>query len=157
MKQGNMRSTQLSAETVGRTLANFMQTRSEIILGYLFGSLVNRKIGPVHDIDIALLISADRLKALDQSEPYGLRARLIVGIAGILGTDKIDLVLLNQASPVLLRQVVAKGRLIYCISEQERIRFETSALKRYADTAQLRNIKRFYRRKRIGKGVSGYD
>ena len=156
MKQDNTRSTHPSAETVGRTLANFMQNRSEIILGYLFGSLVNRRRGPVHDIDIGVLISADRLKLLDQAEPYGLRARLIVEIAGLLGTDKIDLVLLNQAPPVLLRQVIGKGRLIYCISEQERVRFEISSLKRYADTAHLRNIKRLYRRKRIEKGMGAY-
>jgi predicted nucleotidyltransferase len=156
MKPGKSKSIQLSGESVCRILASFMQTQEEIVLAYLFGSLVNRKRGPVHDIDIAVLISADRLSALDRSEPYGIRARLIVEIAGLLGTDKIDLVLLNQASPVLLRQVIGKGRLIYCLSEQERIRFEISSLKRYADTAHLRNIKRLYRRKRIEKGMDAY-
>ena len=156
MKQSDAKTIQLSAESVGRTLKKYMQSREEIVLAYLFGSLVNREKGSVHDIDVAVLVSPDLLSALDKAEPYGYRAKLIAEIAGLLGTDKIDLVLLNQASPVLLRQIIGKGRLIYCLSEQERFRFEISSLKRYADTAHLRNIKRLYRRKRIEKGMSAY-
>ena len=156
MKPDNIKLIQLSDESISRTLANYMQTRREIVLAYLFGSLVKRKRGPVHDIDVAVLVSPDRLKALDQAEPYGYRARLVVEIAGRLGTNKIDLVLLNQSSPVLLRQVIGKGRLIYSVSEEKRILFETSALRRHADTAHLRNIKRLYRRKRIEMGMNAY-
>jgi predicted nucleotidyltransferase len=156
MKPDNIKPIQLTAESVSRILSEFLKTRGEIVLAYLFGSLVKRKTGPVHDIDVAVLIYPDRLEALDQAEPYGYRARLIVEIAGHLGTNKIDLVLLNQSSPVLLRQVIGKGRLVYCVSEEKRIRFETSALQRYADTAHLRNIKRLYRRKRIEMGMYAY-
>jgi predicted nucleotidyltransferase len=156
MKPDNTKLIQFSDESVSRILANYMQTRKEIVLAYLFGSLVKRVKGPVHDIDIAVLVSPDRLIALDQTEPYGYRARLIVEIAGHLGTNKIDLVLLNNSSPVLLRQVIGKGRLIYSVSEEKRIRFETAALQRHADTAHLRNIKRLYRRKRIEIGMNAY-
>jgi predicted nucleotidyltransferase len=156
MKPDNEKSIQISAESVSRILSDFMKTRGEIILAYLFGSLVNRKTGQVHDIDLAVLVSPDRFKALDQAQPYGYRAGLIVEIAGHLGTNKIDLVLLNHSSPVLLRQIIGKGRLIYFVSEEKRIRFETSALQRHADTAHLRNIKRLYRRKRIKIGMNAY-
>ena len=156
MKPDKIKPIRLTAESVSRKLSEFMQIREEIVLAYLFGSLVKRKKGPANDIDVAVLISPDRLNALDQAEPYGYRARLIVELTGHLGTNKIDLVLLNQSSPVLLRQVIGKGRLICCVSEEQRILFETSALQRYADTAHLRNIKRLYRHKRIEMGMNAY-
>jgi predicted nucleotidyltransferase len=156
MNRRDTQSIQFSAESASRILADFMASRQEIVLAFLFGSLVNREKGPVHDIDVAVLVLSDRLPGLDKAEPYGYRAKLIVEIAGCLKPQPIDLVLLNQASPVLLRQVIGKGRLIYCVSEEQRIRFVTSSLKRYADTAHLRDIKRLYRRKRIEKGLHAY-
>ena len=79
-----------------------------------------------------------------------------VKLAHLLHCEKIDLVILNEASPLLLRKVIGKGRIIYCTAEVERIKFESAALKKHADTANLREIKRFYMRKRIEKGLAAY-
>lgn len=135
---------------------DFCARRQEVILAYLFGSLVSRKTGPVNDIDLAILVAPDGLQTLDQTDPYGYRAQMTAALAQLLRCDRIDLVVLNEASPLLLRQVVGKGKLIYCISEAERIRFEITALKKHADTAHLRGIKRLYMRKRIEKGLTAY-
>ncbi len=69
---------------------------------------------------------------------------------------QVDLVLLNQAPPLLLRQIIGKGKLVFCRSETARIRFEIMSLKRHADTAHIRKIKRFYMNERIEKGMAAY-
>ena len=114
------------------------------------------KSRPVHDIDVGVLVAPDQYKSMDQTDPYGYTAQMNVEIAHILKCDKIDLVILNQAPPLLLREIVGKGKSVYCRSEVERSNFETAALKKHADTAHLREIKRTYMRKRIEKGLSAY-
>ena len=145
-----------NTDLLEKDLQDFCAGQKEIILAYLFGSLVARKTGPVNDIDIAILVEPDGLRSLDRAAPYGYRAQMTTALAHLLRCDRIDLVVLNEAPPLLLREVVGKGKLIYCTSEAERIRFEIAALKKHADTAHLREIKRLYMRKRIDKGLDAY-
>ena len=81
---------------------------------------------------------------------------LISQLAHLLKSNCVDVAILNNAPPLLQREVVSKGKLIFRRSEPDRIRFEIGALTRYVDTAHLRNIKRLYMKRRIEKGLSGY-
>jgi predicted nucleotidyltransferase len=141
---------------IADALNGFFTNRKEVVLAYLFGSIMERRSRPIHDIDIAVLVAPDQLKSFDQADPYGYNAQMNVRLAHLLQCDKIDLVILNQAPPLLLREVIGKGKVIYSTTEVERIKFEAAALKKHADTAQLREIKRMYMRKRIEKGLSAY-
>jgi predicted nucleotidyltransferase len=145
-----------SNETLIAYLHDFFANRQEIVLAYLFGSLVGRSTGPVHDIDIAVLVSPDQLMKLDQTAPYGYMAQMNAELAHMARCDKIDLIILNHAPPVLLREVIGKGKVVYSVSEMERIKFEIAALKKYADTSHLRKIKRLHMKKRIAKGLTAY-
>jgi hypothetical protein len=81
---------------------------------------------------------------------------MMTELTHLLKYSAVDLVVLNHGSPLLQHQVMTKGKLIFCRSELERIRFETYALRRYADTAHLRKLKRLYMKKRIEKGLDAY-
>jgi predicted nucleotidyltransferase len=137
-------------------LQTFFSDRPEILLAYLFGSFLTKTDGTFGDIDIAVYVIPRTLEELEHSTPYGYRAFLTEKLAHVLRYDHVDLVLLNTAPPLLQRQVVAKGRSVFCRSETDRINFEVTALRRYADTAHLRRIKRLYMKQRIEKGLTAY-
>ena len=135
---------------------DFFANRSEVVLAYLFGSYITRNTGSYHDIDIAVFVDPDRLDGLDRETPYGYRACLSSELAHILKFDLVDVVFLNHAPPLLSRRVIGSGKLIFCRSDSDRVRFEVLSLKRYADTAHIRRIKRLYMKHRIEKGLMAY-
>ncbi len=137
-------------------LGAYLRGRPEVLLGYLFGSYCANRQGGLRDIDIGIYVHPEALEKLDRLAPYGYRASLITELAHLLHYRAVDLVLLNTAPSLLQREVIARGRLIVCRSEKDRIRFEVSTLKRYADTAFLRKTKRLYMKKRIEKGLTAY-
>ena len=57
---------------------------------------------------------------------------------------RVDLVDLSTAPPLLLREVIKQGRLLWAADDDERVDFETRALARYMDTAYLRRVQREY-------------
>lgn len=59
--------------------------------------------GPLSDLDIAVLLDS----RLDMGESSDLKLRLIDGISSILRTDKLDLVVMNNA-PLLLNYNMAQ-------------------------------------------------
>jgi len=143
-------------ESIEKTLRLYFKNRPEVVLAYLFGSFIKSKTGRFHDIDIAVLVTPGLEKELDHQMPYGYGACLNVEVAHVLKYSSIDIVLLNSASPLLLRQVISTGKLVFCRSQMDRIRFEVTSLKRYADTEHIRRIKRLYLKQRIEKGLLAY-
>jgi predicted nucleotidyltransferase len=139
-----------------KVLQTFFNNHKEVILAYLFGSFVNRKNGRFHDIDIGVLLDPEAEEVLDKEMPYGYQSSLSTEIAHKLKYDLVDVVILNHASPLLLRRIISTGKLIFCRSESQRMRFEVTSLKRFSDTKQIRKIKRFYMEQRIKKGLSAY-
>jgi predicted nucleotidyltransferase len=139
-----------------KVLQAFFKNHKEVILAYLFGSFVNRKNGRFHDIDIGVLLDPEAEEVLDRETPYGYQSFLCTEIAHKLKYDLVDVVILNHASPLLLRRIIRTGKLIFCRSESQRMRFEVRSLKRFSDTEQIRKIKRFYMEQRIKKGLSAY-
>ena len=145
--------TQGKAETA---LEDYLKGRPEVVLAYLFGSFVERQGAKFRDIDLAILVDDAFMATADDFGRYGYASFLITEIAHVLKYPEIDLSLLNRASSLLQKKVIAQGRLIYARSERERITFETSALSRYADTEPLRRIKGRYLKQRIERGLDAY-
>lgn len=139
-----------------RILQAFMEGRQEIVLSYLFGSYLRKPRG-FRDIDIAVYVDPGSLSALDREMSYGYSAFLNTELAGLLGYRMVDLVILNSAPPLLTREIIRSGELFFCRSDEERIRFEVQALKRFADTEHIRKIKRMYIRERIQEGLGAYE
>ena len=67
---------------------------------------------------------------------------------GAAAERRVDLVALKLAPPLLAREVIARGRLVMCRDEDERVRFETRTTARYTDTAHLRRVPYAYLRER---------
>jgi predicted nucleotidyltransferase len=147
----------LSLDEIKGKLTDFFQMKEEVLLAYLFGSSLKGKFGKDHDIDIGLFLDGKLYGSLDKGSPYGYKAEMTAELMNLLKHDRIDLVILNECTPVLAYQVIHHGMLLFARSEKTRIQFEVSSLKRHADTKHLRNIKRIYSEKRIEEGLSAYD
>ena len=109
--------------------------KEEVLLAYLFGSLSQGQVG--HDVDLAILT---------RSEPA---FRLRAAITDCLETERLDLVDLQRASPVLRFEILRTGQLLYAADPVCRERFELATLRLYRDTAWLRRRQQEYLRERM--------
>ena len=125
-------------------LEDFFSFRTEILLAYLFGSASRGRVHPLSDIDIAVLLDEDVFRELDRKAPWGYKASLIGELTAVLRRNDVDLVLLHQAPPLLVHEVVHSGRLLFKRDEDTRVDFEVGVHREYLDTRPLRAIQRFY-------------
>jgi predicted nucleotidyltransferase len=111
-----------------RGLVEYLDSQEDVLLAYLFGSVVSGRSNPMSDVDLAVLVQR-------QPDPRSLLERqlsLSLGVAQYAGRE-VDLVLLNQASPLMRYEVTRHGRVLYERRPAERIAFEVRARQRYFD------------------------
>jgi hypothetical protein len=84
-------------------------------------------------VDLAVVVSA----RLDAAARLRLRLTLLDEAALRLGTDAVDLVILEDAPPVLAHRVL-RGRLLVESDPRRRVEVVESCLRRYLDEARLR-------------------
>jgi len=137
--------------TIHPALRKVFATRPEVRLAYLFGSILHGRSNALSDIDVAVLVDPDHYEA--HKDAFRYEIALINDLADALGTDRVDLVILNQAPPLLANEVISRGRIVACRDERERVDFEVRTKKRYIDTKPLRELKRrcLYRRIEAGR------
>lgn len=108
--------------------------REDVAAAYLFGSQVTGRAGPLSDADIAVWARP----GLDADGRFALRLQLTGAAASALGTDEVDVVVLDDASPLLRHRAWKNGRLLVDRDPVTRVRGEARALVEYLDTAPLR-------------------
>ncbi len=113
-----------------------------VLLAYLFGSLAekNEKLSrprPPGDVDLAILTKE------------GPAYELFEAIADVLGTDRLDLVDLRKASPILRFEILRSGRPIYISDENLRERYEMETIHLYRDTEPMRRRQRVALKERM--------
>ncbi len=103
--------------------------KSDLIV--TFGSQTRGTAGTTSDFDVAVLSN----HALSLKEKADLASKLASKLK--ISEDKVDLVDLWNAPPLLQFQIAESGKLIYGEND-DFIRFRVLAWKRYQDTAKLR-------------------
>lgn len=111
-----------------KKLISFLQKQDYIKSAYLFGSAAKGRIGKLSDVDIGVLVD----ESLVKEDLLNLKLNLMSEITSILGTDKIDLTVMNNA-PLLLKYNIIKHGKILKSCEHERINFESNVLSEYLD------------------------
>lgn len=102
-------------------------------LAYLFGSVAQGRERADSDLDVAVQFG-DPIAP----ERYGeLRVQILTDLVGLTHTDDVDLVVLDDASPLLAFKVIDTGRL-FLGERLQQVRFEVRTIQRYIDTAPLR-------------------
>jgi uncharacterized protein YutE (UPF0331/DUF86 family)/predicted nucleotidyltransferase len=116
-----------------KELRDFISARfaSKVLTAYLFGSLARSKGKGFSDVDLAVLTRRDLLP--------GEFIELAGGMAVILGTEQVDITLLNSSSPLFTYKVISEGKAFYCSDSKRGAEFELFSLKEYMDTAFLRH------------------
>lgn len=116
-----------SIKQLNENLQSIFQKEARVAAVYLFGSLVQGKVHPKSDIDLAVLISPDKNFGLDDT------LNLEVNITLALKTERYDLVILNNASLILRFRVISTGKLIYVANDDFRSEFEEKVMQEYYD------------------------
>lgn len=125
--------------------------REHVVAGTLFGSQATGRAGPLSDVDIAVWLDPN----LPREKLSALRSELTLAAVEALGTDEIDIVVLNGAPPLLRHRALKGGTRLIDRDPRARVRLETTALLDYLDTAPLRETLAAGRRRRLKEGRFG--
>ncbi len=109
-------------------LLEYLAAQPDVVAAYLFGSVAEGRARLQSDVDIAVLLAAD----LDEEARFDRRLRMGWEVERIIGRPT-DLVVLNDAPPLLQHQVLKHGRLMFERDRAARVEFEVRAGKIYAD------------------------
>ena len=103
--------------------------RDEVLEAYLFGSRASGGAQAHSDMDIAVFVDERGLRRQD----YGYAAQLTTHLMAALGSNEIDVVVLNRAPPLLYHRVLRDGRRILSRDLRATTTREGYALSRYCD------------------------
>jgi uncharacterized protein len=121
-----------------------------VSLAFLFGSYARGQAGPLSDVDIALRL-ADGVARECYAE---IRLAYMATVAQVLGDDRVDVIVLNTAPPLLAHEAI-RGRVLFERSPEERVRFVVDVQRRYLDLKHLYAIDAAYLRERLARGTYG--
>ena len=85
-------------------LREFLKRQKFVRFAYLFGSHARRNAGSLSDIDIAVYLAEESPTKIHEKELF-----LIGSIEGILETDKLDSVILNNLDAAFCFNVIKEG------------------------------------------------
>ena len=133
------------------SLRQQLYARPEILEAYLFGSLARGQAQSHSDVDVAVYVDPDRLP----DSPFGYAAELTAALETALRSNAVDVVVLNQAPPLLYHRVLRDGVRVMTRDLAATTTREGRALSRYCDyVPQLRKIDAAHRA-RVERGSVG--
>ncbi|HET6583689.1 MAG TPA: nucleotidyltransferase domain-containing protein [Nannocystaceae bacterium] len=103
---------------------------------WVFGSRASGRPRPWSDIDLAVAL-ASGLDAKRRSQKHG---ELLADACARLGTDAVDLVVLEDAPSVLAHRVIAGGRRLAVRDSTRTVHVVEDVFRRYIDEAPLRAV-----------------
>jgi uncharacterized protein len=140
---------ELTEEKLGRLAA--VLDREGVVSASLFGSQAGGTAGPLSDIDIAVWLDP----SIDRRERFDRRLALMADAAGALETSEVDLVVLNDAPPLLQHRAIGSQTILVDRDPCARIRLQTRAILSYLDTKPLRDEQARGLRKSLAEGRFG--
>lgn len=103
-----------------------------IVAAYLFGSTAREESGPLSDVDVAVLFD----ETIGPEAQLGAAAQLHSSLERI-SPQPVQIVILNDASPLLKHHVLRDGLVLVGQQAPKRVAFEASALCEYLDIAPM--------------------
>jgi hypothetical protein len=118
-------------ESLYEILSDFALRRKEIAAIYIFGSTAAKKHRSGSDVDIAIMVQV----TVDGME----RMRWETLLSNLLKRDA-DVIIFNDATPLLQHQILKYGHLVFERNPRERIRQEVVARREYLDSLDLYRV-----------------
>lgn len=116
-------------EDIAGTLTEYFKNKEEILLAFVFGSAASGRLTKESDVDIAVLFSS----MPEFSEVLNITNE----ISGIIKKE-VDVVILNDSSPVIRMQVLKSGELIKRKDDVIYNNFFVKTVKEYDDLKYIR-------------------
>ena len=110
-------------------LAESLDPRREILEAYLFGSAATGSAQAHSDLDVAVYLADPR----PPGSRFGYAADLASALMSALGAPRVDIVILNDAPPLLYHRVLRDGVRILARDLRATTTREGRALSRYCD------------------------
>jgi predicted nucleotidyltransferase len=117
-------------------LARAWSADPEVAAVYLFGSRARGGAGPRSDVDLAVVLH----EALGADARWGKRLALLADASQRLGTDAVDLVVLEDAPAAVGHRILRHGRLLSEARPRRRANVAERILAQYLDQAYLRHV-----------------
>jgi uncharacterized protein len=111
------------------TLTGALADRTEVLDAYLFGSHAEQRDRGHSDVDVAVFVDEERF----EPGPFGYEAELTAHLMSALGTNDVDVVVLNRATPLLYHRVLRGGERLLSRDLRATTTREGRALSRYCD------------------------
>ena len=108
------------------TLGALLSDCPGVVFAYVFGGAGAGRITPLSDVDVAVYLDAGQ----DEAERH---ASLLQDVTAHLGTDEVDLIVLNTAPTSLLGRILQTRRVIVDRAPFVRHQFESRALREFFD------------------------
>ena len=124
-------------------VVDFLKNRQKVVFSYLFGSLARDKVLPLSDIDVAIYLK----EGVDLNKE---KMNILQDLIDLLGTEEIDLVLLNTAPLTLKARIVENKKILVDKEPFLRHSFESLVLREYFDFSK-KEEEIFKRRFLIGR------
>jgi len=112
-----------------KQVVELLSKQKHVKLAYLFGSVAKGKEGKLSDVDIAVFLD----ESLSKKERFNLQLKLMSEISSILKTDKVDLVIMNDAPLSLNYEIIKANYPLLVKDEGKKVDFEHGILSRYLD------------------------
>jgi predicted nucleotidyltransferase len=129
------------------TLRAFFEPRGEVLEAYLFGSTATGSAQAHSDVDVAVYVGDPQPPA----SAFGYSADLSAALMSALRTNRVDLVILNEAPPLLYHRVLRDGVRVLSRNLSATTTREGQALSRYCDfVPQLAKIEAVHRARTMG-------
>ncbi len=110
-------------------MARCVSKHHEIQAAYIFGSVAQGRARPDSDIDIAVLLG----RRLPDARALRYKLKLAAELGAALHRNDVQLMILNDAPPLLAHRVLSRGALVFERSRAVRVRFHVQTANRYAD------------------------
>ena len=115
-------------------MMNSLKRDNSLLAIYLFGSHASGKAHKYSDIDIAVLYD----EKADKKEYTDKRIEIMTAVSESFNRE-VDVVVLNQAPPMLKYHILRYGMRLYERSNRQEHSFEVQAIQEYFDFLPIRN------------------
>ncbi|TVQ01226.1 MAG: nucleotidyltransferase domain-containing protein [Balneolaceae bacterium] len=105
----------------------------DILLVYLFGSRATEHTHSESDVDVALMFRFNQIPSVEHL------LQIQDDLTSLLGKE-VDIVVLNNASPIIRMQVLRKGKKLFDRDKRAYIRFFVRTINEYDDLKRVRSV-----------------
>lgn len=102
--------------------------RKEVVIAYVFGSLVKKDLSPLSDMDFAIYLD----ESLSEDEKSNFYLEILNKLISLLG-DNIDLVLMNLSELLMNFNIIREGKVVFEHSKTEKALIESKIINKYLD------------------------